>query len=114
MSDPLAVCTNEDSGELSTFEESHYTAVMKYNVSPGEKVSVNLKAGNVLPKFEEGMKKLSMSDPLVICTIEDSGIRYTRFRSFLSEYQPNCALCTAGAFEDMHGGGLQNQAVRAG
>merc|ERR1711957_1111868 len=61
------------SGTLSTFEDSHNIAVMKYSVSPVVKVSVKPKDGKDLPKMVEGLKKLSKSDPLVVCTIEESG-----------------------------------------
>merc|ERR1719159_834350 len=60
------------SGTLSTFEDSHNIADMKYSVSPVVKVSVKPKDGKDLPKMVEGLKKLSKSDPLVVCTIEES------------------------------------------
>merc|ERR1711988_935986 len=61
------------SATLSTFEDSHNIAMMKYSVSPVVKVSVRPKDGKDLPKMVEGLKKLSKSDPLVVCTIEESG-----------------------------------------
>merc|ERR1711937_624454 len=61
------------SGTLSTIETAHNIAVMKYSVSPVVKVSVRPKDGKDLPKMVEGLKKLSKSDPLVVCTIEESG-----------------------------------------
>merc|ERR1711981_663947 len=61
------------SGTLSTFEDSHNIADMKYSVSPVVKVSVRPKDGKDLPKMVEGLKKLSKSDPLVVCSIEESG-----------------------------------------
>merc|ERR1712174_158427 len=61
------------SGTLSTFEDAHNIADMKYSVSPVVKVSVKPKDGKDLPKMVEGLKKLSKSDPLVVCTIEESG-----------------------------------------
>merc|ERR1719409_517184 len=61
------------SGTISTFEDSHNIADMKYSVSPVVKVSVKVKDGKDLPKMVEGLKKLSKSDPLVVCTIEESG-----------------------------------------
>merc|ERR1712126_325840 len=48
-------------------------ADMKYSVSPGVKVAVKVKDGKDLPKLVEGLKKLSKSDPLVVCTTEESG-----------------------------------------
>merc|ERR1719491_2828344 len=47
------------SGTLSTFEDSHNIAVMKYSVSPVVKVSVKPKDGKDLPKMVDGLKKLS-------------------------------------------------------
>merc|ERR1712137_1433907 len=61
------------SGTLSTIETAHNIADMKYSVSPVVKVSVKVKDGKELPKLVEGLKKLSKSDPLVICTTEESG-----------------------------------------
>jgi len=42
-------------------------------VSPVVKVAVKVKDGKELPKLVEGLKKLSKSDPLVVCTTEESG-----------------------------------------
>merc|ERR1712100_396245 len=61
------------SGTLSTIEDAHNIAAMKYSVSPVVKVSVKPKDGKDLPKLVEGLKKLSKSDPLVVCTTEESG-----------------------------------------
>jgi elongation factor 2 len=61
------------SGTLTTFETACNIADMKYSVSPVVKVSVRPKDGKDLPKMVEGLKKLSKSDPLVVCTIEESG-----------------------------------------
>jgi elongation factor 2 len=46
---------------------------MKYSVSPVVKVAVKVKDGKDLPKLVEGLKKLSKSDPLVVCTTEANG-----------------------------------------
>merc|ERR1712070_1032169 len=61
------------SGTLSTLETAHNIAAMKYSVSPVVKVAVKPKDGKDLPKLVEGLKKLSKSDPLVVCTTEESG-----------------------------------------
>merc|ERR1719254_180792 len=61
------------SGTITTIEDSHNIADMKYSVSPVVKVSVKPKDGKDLPKLVEGLKKLSKSDPLVVCTTEESG-----------------------------------------
>lgn len=46
---------------------------MKYSVSPVVRVAVQAKNPADLPKLVEGLKRLSKSDPLVICSIEESG-----------------------------------------
>jgi elongation factor 2 len=61
------------SGTLTTIEDACIITAMKYSVSPVVKVSVKPKDGKDLPKMVEGLKKLSKSDPLVVCTIEESG-----------------------------------------
>merc|ERR1719428_775319 len=61
------------SGTITTIEDCHNIADMKYSVSPVVKVSVKVKDGKDLPKLVEGLKKLSKSDPLVVCTTEESG-----------------------------------------
>merc|ERR1712137_460239 len=61
------------SGTLSTLESAHNITAMKYSVSPVVKVAVRAKDGKDLPKLVEGLKKLSKSDPLVVCTTEESG-----------------------------------------
>merc|ERR1712096_469927 len=61
------------SGTITTIENSHNIADMKYSVSPVVKVAVKCKDGKDLPKLVDGLKKLSKSDPLVVCTTEESG-----------------------------------------
>merc|ERR1712127_1014481 len=61
------------SGTLTTIDDAHNIADMKYSVSPVVKVAVKVKDGKELPKLVEGLKKLSKSDPLVVCTTEESG-----------------------------------------
>jgi elongation factor 2 len=46
---------------------------MKYSVSPVVRVAVEPKFASDLPKLVEGLKKLSKSDPLVVCYTEASG-----------------------------------------
>merc|ERR1719301_211362 len=60
-------------GTITTIEDAHNIADMKYSVSPVVKVAVKPKDGKDLPKLVEGLKKLSKSDPLVVCTTEESG-----------------------------------------
>merc|ERR1712232_939793 len=61
------------SGTITTLETSHIIADIKYSVSPVVKVAVKPKDGKDLPKLVDGLKKLSKSDPLVVCSTEDSG-----------------------------------------
>merc|ERR1719386_138787 len=61
------------SGTITTIEDAHNITPMKYSVSPVVKVAVKPKDGKDLPELVEGLKKLSKSDPLVICTTEESG-----------------------------------------
>jgi len=61
------------SGTITTIEDAHNITPMKYSVSPVVKVAVKAKDGKDLPKLVEGLKKLSKSDPLVVCTTEESG-----------------------------------------
>merc|ERR1719329_1705777 len=61
------------SGTITDIEEAHNIKAMKYSVSPVVKVAVRPKDGKDLPKLVEGLKKLSKSDPLVVCTTEESG-----------------------------------------
>jgi elongation factor 2 len=46
---------------------------MKFSVSPVVRVAVAAKNSKDLPKLVEGMKRLSKSDPMVLCYMEDSG-----------------------------------------
>merc|ERR1711881_812259 len=61
------------SGTITDIEDAHNIADMKYSVSPVVKVAVKVKDGKDLPKLVDGLKKLSKSDPLVVCTTEESG-----------------------------------------
>merc|ERR1712125_223474 len=60
-------------GTITDIEDAHNITAMKYSVSPVVKVSVRPKDGKDLPKIVDGLKKLSKSDPLVVCTTEESG-----------------------------------------
>jgi len=60
-------------GTISTFENAHNMRVMKFSVSPVVRVAVECKNPADLPKLVEGLKRLSKSDPLVQCSIEESG-----------------------------------------
>jgi len=60
-------------GTLTTLDTAHNFVDMKFSVSPVVRVAVKPKDGKDLPKLVEGLKKLSKSDPLVVCSIEESG-----------------------------------------
>lgn len=61
------------SGTLTTSEVAHNMKVMKFSVSPVVQRAVEVKNANDLPKLVEGLKRLSKSDPCVLCTISESG-----------------------------------------
>lgn len=46
---------------------------MKFSVSPVVRVAVECKNPADLPKLVEGLKRLAKSDPMVQCSIEESG-----------------------------------------
>merc|ERR1712195_93406 len=60
-------------GTISDHEDAHNIRVMKFSVSPVVRVAVEVKCASDLPKLVEGLRKLSKSDPLVVCTTEESG-----------------------------------------
>lgn len=60
-------------GTLVSEEDSHPLVSMKFSVSPVVRVAVEPKNPSDLPKLVEGLKRLSKSDPLVQCVIEESG-----------------------------------------
>merc|ERR1719445_2639752 len=60
-------------GTLTTFKDAHNMKVMKFSVSPVVRVAVECKNPADLPKLVEGLKRLAKSDPMVQCSIEESG-----------------------------------------
>merc|ERR1719223_1010135 len=60
-------------GTVASLENAHNFKVMKYSVSPVVRVAVEPKNAQDLPKLVEGLKRLSKSDPLVLCYTEESG-----------------------------------------
>lgn len=60
-------------GTISDHEDAHCIKVMKYSVSPVVRVAVDVSNASDLPKLVEGLRKLSKSDPLVVCTTEENG-----------------------------------------
>ncbi|KAI8907233.1 P-loop containing nucleoside triphosphate hydrolase protein [Gorgonomyces haynaldii] len=61
------------SGTITTSETAHNLKVMKFSVSPVVQVAVECKNANDLPKLVEGLKRLSKSDPCVLCYTSESG-----------------------------------------
>ena len=51
----------------------NFLQTMKFSVSPVVRVAVEAKNPADLPKLVEGLKRLAKSDPMVQCTIEESG-----------------------------------------
>jgi elongation factor 2 len=58
---------------ITEIEDAHNIAQMKYSVSPVVRVAVRPKDGKDLPKLVDGLKQLAKSDPLVVCSHEESG-----------------------------------------
>jgi len=61
------------SGTLTTDEDTYPIVTMKFSVSAVVRVAVQPKNPADLPKLVEGLKRLSKSDPLVQCSMEESG-----------------------------------------
>merc|ERR1712003_495530 len=55
-------------GTLTTSDKAHNMKQMKFSVSPVVRVAVEAKNASDLPKLE-GLKRLSKSDPMVMCII---------------------------------------------
>lgn len=62
-----ATLTEEDGKDAYPLKD------MKYSVSPVVRVAVQAKVASDLPKLVEGLKRLSKSDPLVVCSSEETG-----------------------------------------
>eukprot|EP00891_Asterochloris_glomerata_P007131 jgi/Astpho2/7131/Aster-08310 len=54
-------------------DDAHPIKAMKFSVSPVVRVAVEPKVASDLPKLVEGLKRLAKSDPMVQCTIEETG-----------------------------------------
>ena len=61
------------SGTICTADDAHTVKTMKFSVSPVVRCAVEPKNSADLPKLVEGMKRLSKSDPMVLCYTEESG-----------------------------------------
>jgi elongation factor 2 len=60
-------------GTIATAEDAHTIKTMKFSVSPVVRCAVEPKNSADLPKLVEGMKRLAKSDPMVLCTTNESG-----------------------------------------
>ncbi|XP_066947660.1 translation elongation factor 2-like isoform X1 [Macrobrachium rosenbergii] len=60
-------------GTITTSKDAHNMKVMKFSVSPIVRVAVEPCNPSDLPKLVEGLKRLSKSDPMVQCYMEESG-----------------------------------------
>ena len=54
-------------------DDAHPIKAMKFSVSPVVRVAVECKQAQDLPKLVEALKRLSKSDPMVLCQIEETG-----------------------------------------
>jgi len=61
------------SGTIVTEDDACTIKTMKFSVSPVVRCAVEPKNSADLPKLVEGMKRLSKSDPMVLCYTEESG-----------------------------------------
>merc|ERR1719482_873331 len=61
------------SGTIATAKDAHGFVQMKYSVAPVVRVAVECKNASDLPKLVDGLKRLSKSDPMVVCSIEETG-----------------------------------------
>merc|ERR1712194_738972 len=61
------------SGTIATAEDAHCIKTMKFSVSPVVRCAVEPKNSADLPKLVEGMKRLAKSDPMVVCSTDESG-----------------------------------------
>ncbi|KAF9945310.1 Elongation factor 2, partial [Mortierella alpina] len=61
------------SGTITTSDAAHNLKVMKFSVSPVVQVAVECKNAADLPKLVEGLKRLSKSDPCVLCFTSENG-----------------------------------------
>merc|ERR1712072_1077073 len=75
-------------GTITDHPDAHNIKVMKYSVSPVVQVSVAPKNPQDLPKLVEGLKRLSKSDPIVMCSTSESG------EHVVARPSPNACLTT--------------------
>ncbi|KAF9134481.1 Elongation factor 2 [Mortierella sp. 14UC] len=77
------------SGTITTSESAHNLKVMKFSVSPVVQVAVECKNAADLPKLVEGLKRLSKSDPCVLCFTSESGEHIVAV-AYLNEIKDSC------------------------
>ncbi|RZB66264.1 Elongation factor 2 [Glycine soja] len=53
--------------------DAHPIRAMKFSVSPVVSVAVTTRVPSDLPKLEEGLKRLAKSNPMVVCTLPETG-----------------------------------------
>ncbi|CAJ2659254.1 unnamed protein product [Trifolium pratense] len=53
--------------------DAHPIRAMKFSVSPVVSVAVTCKVASEIPKLVDGLKRLAKSDPMVVCTISETG-----------------------------------------
>ncbi|KAL5159873.1 Elongation factor 2 [Glycine soja] len=53
--------------------DAHPIGAMKFSVSPVVSVAVTTRVPSDLPKLEEGLKRLAKSNPMVVCTLPETG-----------------------------------------
>ncbi|MCI18268.1 elongation factor 2-like, partial [Trifolium medium] len=53
--------------------DAHPIRAMKFSVSPVVSVAVTCKVASEVPKLVDGLKRLAKSDPMVVCTMSDTG-----------------------------------------
>merc|ERR1712147_27832 len=92
------------SGTISTHDEAHCIKTMKFSVSPVVRCAVEPKKAQDLPKLVEGLKRLSKSDPLVLCYTEESGEHIIAGAGEL-----HLGICLKDLVEDFMGGTPINQ-----
>lgn len=70
------VCVDQyllKTGDICTENDAHTIKMMKFSVSPVVRCTVEPKSAADLPKLVEGIKRLSKSDPMVLCYTEEFG-----------------------------------------
>ncbi|KAG0500459.1 hypothetical protein HPP92_000531 [Vanilla planifolia] len=84
--------------------DAHPIRAMKFSVSPVVRFAVSCKVASDLPKLVEGLKCLAKSDPMVVCTIEESGEHIIAGAGEL-----HLEICLKDLVEDFMGGAEINQ-----